>query len=98
MLLQNKSAKKPGGSTDVQDVHARTSANYIGPSSTYSLISMVQCCQPVKISAAKRKSGPIKISAAEKIRGRIFCRLAKKWQKRGITFLKFGFHIKSWIH
>jgi hypothetical protein len=42
MLLQKKSAKKPGGSTDVQDVHARTSANYIGPFSTNSLISMAK--------------------------------------------------------
>jgi hypothetical protein len=41
MLLQKKSAKKPGAAPTCKMSMARTSANYIGPSSTYSLISMV---------------------------------------------------------
>jgi hypothetical protein len=41
MLLQKKSVKKPVGGTYVRIGHGyRTSANYIGPFSTNSLISM----------------------------------------------------------
>jgi hypothetical protein len=40
MLLQKKSAKKPGAAPTLELSMARTPANYIGPFSTNSLISM----------------------------------------------------------